>query len=337
MWRHPLILGILVLSVMTGMAGGVYSIAERQSKERLAEEGKTALEAGNYLASLVSFNQLKKETPENPEISAGAARSQELLVADALLSRARSAAAEGDWLAVRALLGSSETITDTSFKGYDEALTLLANATAKVSILEEKITEELDRLRREAAEEKAVRQEVEVKKKQIETTLQTTIEEKEQREAALKEKVSESESEAKTAKEAAEKERAAKFSNELAVYVGLVENGTKDLDAAVAEAEAGRDTSALIYINQGSAFFDEVKIKAEDLLKNRTPVGEEERVRNLLKATALLVLASRSFGNMVLYIGEEGKDFEMHKVAGQTAEADARTLIKDLRIFVSSH
>ncbi len=337
MWRHPLLLVLLALSVLTSAAGGAYVIAEREAQASLVEEGKRALADGNYLASLVSFSELKSKVPNDPAIADGAAQSEEFLVADKLLVRARAAAEEGDWLSVRALLEASGAATKSSFAGYDEALTLLANATAKVSILEEKITSELLLLKQEASAERNARQLLQSEKSRVETRFETARQENEARETALKEKLSETASEAQAAKEVADKERLQKFVNELAVYVGLLENGMKDLDSARADADAKRDTSALIYLNQGNAFFDEVREKAEGLLASRTPSGLENRVRDLVKAGTLLVSASRSFGNMVLYIDEEGGDFNAHKVAGQLTQADAGKLVQELKSFISAN
>ena len=328
---------LLVLAcaaLLAGGSGAMHLFLQSKNSSRLTSAAFQSFESGDYEASLVNFSDVIQETKTSDEtVLSKIEESKDLLIAKEIFEIAKKAADQGEWFEVKALLERSAATTNTSFREYQEAVALYITAAEKVRSLEKKIAQELSALKEEALAEKKGREEVlhevSVAKKELESTLL----QKEQTEAALQaQKV-----ETTKAKEEAEKEKIKKFGAELGVYVGMLTQGREYLDNAIAEIDAGKDTTPPILISQGKVLFTEVKEKGENLLASRTPGTHKEQTQKLLQAVALFIESSRSLGSAVLYMdNKEDPGFTAPFAKGKSERNDASQIVSELQAFISS-
>jgi len=323
---------------------GSYELFNIHYKNDLEQKASDALKGGNYLASLSHYATLKEKEVLPPlEADSKIEESKNLLVAEAMLARAKQSKDDGEWFAVKALLEEGDATTNTSFTHYEEAVALYVEAANKVRKLEEKIEAELAKFRQDAAEEKALRksaeeQAVEAKEEvtQVKQTLKTTIKEKEQTTAELQAATFAR----NAAVEDAIRARFEKFLNELELYVNMLARANNHLDDAIVEIERGKGSFALVSLGSGKDLFDGAGVSIEDMLQNRTEEQYKGEVRVLLQSTALFIEATRSLANAIFYIGRtnetEEEEFARFFNQGKTAKAEAMRLMNLTKDFTAS-
>lgn len=323
-----------ILGLLTTSSVGIYFLAKSHVAESLEKEALEHFEKGDYLASVVNFSNLEKKSPNDHEaLETKIIESKDFLVAQEVLKKAQKAAGEGEWLKTKVLLEESGAMLDSSFNGYTNATDLYTEAIEKVRTLEKKIEREIAALREEARIEKGERREAEEKTTKTQKELEKTLSLKEKTEESLEAQKQET----SKAKEETEKERLKKFVLELKVYADMLVRGSGYLESALGEIENGKDTGALIFLNQGKVLFNEADEKGDDLLKNRTPEARKDSVEKLLQAAAIFVTASRNLGSAVVYIDEkESNEFKKFFENGVIAKNNGRNLLTELAAFVSS-
>ena len=334
--KHSLF--FLFVGVLIAIPGLYYGLRVG-ALNALEEKAGIALQSGDYLASLVHYSELENRA-QNDEIQQKTLESKDLLVAQEIFAIAQNAAEEGEWFEVKALLERSDATTNTAFKEYKSAIDLYLEAAEKVKEIEKKIEAELFALKKEAEGEKAERREAEGRATQSaeevlkkEKELQAVTEEKQATESELKIQKAETDK----AKIETEKERLKKFGIELGIYVQMLEGGVKHLNNALVEIDNNKDTSALIFINQGKVLFNEARRKGEDLFLNRTAEDHKDEVQKLFQAAGLLVDAGRSLGSAVLYIDDkESEEFKNFLNVGKENRNTGLQLIGELHSFTSA-
>jgi len=323
--------------VVAAFVVGLYNLSRVQSLANAEALAKEELSAGNYLASLFHFSDVKKNSVDESVAEENIDEVKDLLVAEEIFERAQTASQSGDWFETKTLLQKSDATLNSSFKYYEEALELYIEAAEKVKDLEAKIEGELAALRQEALEEKTQRAQIEKKKAQVEQKLEITIVEGERREEELQTRIIESEALRVEAEHKAVQEALEKFLNELSLYVAMLVKGSGYLDDALLEIDIGRDIAAFVLINQGKVLFDEVRVRGEELLANRTPDEYKEYVNKLLQASALLIDASRAFANAVFYIDQKDSDeFAKFLNNGKERQKTALQLIAEIQNLINS-
>lgn len=328
-------LSLFLFLVLIALVGNIF--LQREFAERAIREAEADVSAGNYLASIAkyenvksrAFGDLKEEAAERLEAS------KEFLVAEANFKKAKEAAEEGDWLKTKVLLSEDPALVNSAFSHYEEAINLFLEASEKVRALEKKIEAELEQLKREAAQEKKLRETVETQVVETKSKLEATITEKKKTEEALRSEIEEQSEAAEKARAEAEAERLAKFKNELDVYVSMLLKGNGHLDSALVEVGNKKDTTALLFVGQAKALFDEAELRGKDLRDARTPESLKEQAEKLLTAASLFIDASRRIGNLVFYIGKES-DPQFNTLKQEAAEKrnSAEKFIQELKNFV---
>jgi len=136
----------------------------------------------------------------------------------------------------------------------------------------------------------------------------------------------------------AERERIAKFLNELELYIDMLANGAQNLDDAIVAINENKDASALFFLNiEAKVLFDEVNMRAEELLENRTPNDYTDNVQTLMQAVSLLIDSSRQLGVAVFYIdAQDSEEFTQFLSGGKQRKNSALQLTSSLRDFIAS-
>ncbi|MBI1999218.1 MAG: hypothetical protein HYS74_01000 [Parcubacteria group bacterium] len=338
MKTHLVAVGAII--AFAALLGGSYYVIQSQVVGTLEKKATEALVSGDYLASLRHLEDLRESAPKEASLRSvdeKITEAKNLLLADEILTKARTAAENGDWFQVKALLQQGDATTNTSFTHYKEAIDLYVAAANKVRELEEKIDAELSQFREEALTEKTKRQAAEQKVTQTTQQLETTVAEKQASEQKLQQEISIVSAEKDVAERMAEQERLSKFLNEIDLYLSMLGRGVRYLDDAIVEIDEGKDTTALALLNQGKALFDEVSMRTNELLVNRTENAYKPQVTNLLQAATVLVSAARSFGSAVFYIDQkDGDEFQKFMSDGRQSRAASVKLMDDLRAFILS-
>lgn len=350
MWSAAFMLKIAGFVVAAGVAAaGVYEVARIYSVQSLKESIGTTLQAGDYVAAIAAYDALKKASPEEAVAEKGnLATAQRLLAAEEDLSRAKRAAERAEWDDVRALLRESEALRNAAFVKHQEAQELYSQAEAyaagerheaAVTLEELKGTATTEKSKRAQAEEKgsALQTALSQKEKELSTSVRELTEVR-RRADETKEKLAAEEARTKGLAEQVEKEVKQKFFNEFKTYRDLAQKGREQLDNAVAEIQAKRDVTALIYVSQGKILFEEAKSKANDLRSSRTPLAYQSRVDDLQKALGEFLEASRQLRNAVVYIEEQGSaEFASGLSKGKTALANAVSYLSGVSEFIAGN
>lgn len=326
----------LILVFLTGSVG---VLIHKGFLNSIKEQASLEFSSGNYLASLASYNRLKEYDPHASleGVQYKIEEASRFLVADANFASAKKAAEEGDWFAVKALLGGDPSVINTSFAHYEEAIDLFITASKKVGDLEVRIDKELKTLQGEALQEKGKRKEAEEKALKAEDKLEATIAEKEKKESELRTHITEVEKEKEAALKKAKEEQKAKFVNELLLYVGLLEKGNGFLDSALADIDALKDTSALSYVSKAKDQFTEVSTRGEKFLAERTRDEYKIYTQKLLQAAALLIDASRHVGSLVAYMDiKDGDEYKKFLLSSKDRRQTALALLNELHSFIST-
>jgi len=322
---------VAVLSLVGVFMAGSYSVVDSIIARGLYKKAAEEFQNGNYAAALNLYGHIEENDSDGVDAKEKIEEARKLLVAEDTFQKARKAAEGGDWLEVKALLQKSDATLNPSFKLYEEAIDLYIESANRVKELEEKIDAELAQFRAEALTEKTKRKQAEEEKEEVKTQLETTISQKEQREKELEESLSKTEAARAEAEAKAQDERLQKFLSEVALYVSMLEKGNGHLEDAREEISEKKDTTALVLINQGKVLFDEVRVRAEELLANRTEEGHEGGVQKILQAVAILIDASRSLGNAVFYIEEQDtEEFSQFLVDARNNQSTALKLLGEL-------
>lgn len=350
MWSTAFILKIAGFVVAAGVAAtGVYEVARIYSVQSLKESIGTTLQTGDYVAAIAAYDALEKASPDEAAAEKGKlATAQRLLAAEEDLKRARSAAARAEWGDVRALLRESEAIRNEAFAKHQEAQELYNQAEAYAAGERHDAVVALEELKGAATTEKSKRAQAEEKGSALQTALlqkekelSTSVRElTEVRRRAddTKAQLTAEEARTKGLAEQIEKEVKQKFFNEFKTYRDLAQKGREQLDNAVAEIQAKRDVTALVYISQGKILFEEAKNKANDLRSNRTPSAYQPRVDDLVKALSEFLEASKQLRNAVAYIEEQGSsEFTNGLNKGKTALANGVSLLSGISDFIAGN
>ena len=347
-----LIVGALTIGAL---ATGGYFFVKEQGLRALTATLEQNLAAGDYLAALAAAGRIKangKGTSELEETIAGAAR---LLVAEDTLKKAKAAFEEKRFGDASALLRGSEAVTDPAFKYYEEAKKLYEEAEARAASVAHQTAVTISALENQAATEKEKHEQTEVARKKLENELRETeadVAKKQTEIAAAEARLAESRKEteakqtalateqarAKQLMEQVEKESRQKFFNELRTYRDLAQKGKEQLDNAVAEINAKRDVTALIYVSQGKILFEEARAKVADLRSNRTPAAYAAKADDLAKALEQFLEASKQLRNAVVYIEEQGSaEFASGFSKGKTALSSAASLLSSVSDFIAAN
>lgn len=350
MWNTAFVLKIAGFVVAAGVAAaGVYQVARMYSVQSLKESIGSTLQAGDYVAAIAAYDALSKASPEEAMAEKGnMATAQRLLAAEEDLNRAKRAAERAEWGDVRALLRESESVQNSAFARHQEAQELYNQAEAYAAGERHETAVALEELKGTATTEKSKRTQAEEKGSALQSALSQKEKELGTRDRELTEvkrradetKVQLAAEEARTKELAGqvEKEVKQKFFTELKTYRDLAQKGREQLDNAVAEIQAKRDVTALVYISQGKILFEEVKNKANDLRSNRAPSAYQSRVDDLLKAFVELLEVSKQLRNAVAYIDEQGSaEFIGGLNKGKTALANAVSYLSGVSDFIAGN
>lgn len=341
--------------VLAALATGGYFAIKAQGVRTLTKTLEERLESGDYLAALAAAGELRETGRTTPELEEQVASAARLLVAEDALKKVKDALDEKRFADAGALLRGSAALADPSFKYFEEAKKLYAEAEALAAGVAHKTSVTISALESRAQEEKKKREETEAARKTLEGTLsekekvitQTKAEAAEtERRLAESQKETEAkqaalvgaEARAKALMEAVEKESKSKFFNELKTYRDLAQKGKEQLDNAVIELNAKRDVTALIYVSQGKILFEEAKSKTADLRSSRTPSAYQSRVDDLVKSLEQFLEASKQLRNAVVYIEEQGSaEFTGSFGKGKTALASATSLLSGVSEFIATN
>jgi len=117
----------------------------------------------------------------------------------------------------------------------------------------------------------------------------------------------------------------------------MLAKGNNYLNDALVEIDNGKDTTAFVFISQGKTLFDEVKLRGQELLEQRTQEEYEIYVNKLMQAASLLIDASRRTGSLVFYIGKETES-EFEALLNEIKERKniAHKLIEEIKSFILS-
>lgn len=345
------------LSVLTALAlavGGYYAI-KAQSARTLAQSFESNLESGEYLAALGAAGNLKAKGETPPELDEKIAAAARLLVAEDAYKKARVAREEKQFADAGALLRGSAALTDPSFKYFEEAKKLYAEVEALAASAAHKTAVAISALESRAEAEKKKREETEAARQALEGTVsekervitETKAEAAEtarrladsQREAEARQAaLAQEQARARALMEAVEKESKQKFFTELRAYRDMAQKGKEQLENTIAEINAKRDVTALIYVSQGKILFEEAKVKAIDLRAKRTPMTYQSRVDDLVKSLESFLDASKQLRNAVVYIDEQGSaEFANSFSKGKTALANAASLLASVSDLIAAN
>lgn len=350
MWSTAFILKIAGFVVAAGVAaGGVYEIARVYSVKSLKETIGEKIEAGDFVAAIAAYDSLEKASPKEAlSEKANMATAQRLLAAEEDLNRAKRAAERAEWGDVRVLLRESEAIRNAAFARHREAQELYNQAEAYAAGERHETAVALEELKGTATTEKSKRAQAEEKGSALQNALSQKEKELGTRDRELTEvkrraddtKVQLAAEEARTKELTGqvEKEVKQKFFNELKTYRDLAQKGREQLDNAVAEIQAKRDVTALVYISQGKILFEEAKSKTNDLRSNRTPFAYQSKVDDLIKAFGEFLEASKQLRNAVIYIEEQGSsEFTSGFGKGKTALANSVSYLAVVSAFITGN
>lgn len=349
MWSGAFFLKVAGFVIAAAVAaGGIYEAARLYSVKSLKDTIGSELKAGNSLAAIAAYDALEKTAPkEAAGERAHLATARRLLAAEEDWKRAQAAAGKNEWGDVRALLRESEAISNESFARHQEARKLynLAEAYAAGARHEAAVT--LEELKGAASDEKTRRSKAEEKGTALESALSEKSQELSVRERELvevkrradetKEKLAVEEARTKGLAEQVEKEVRQKFFNEFKTYRDLAQKGIGQLNNALAEIQAKRDVTALVYISQGKILFEEAKNKTADLRSNRTPSAYQPRVDDLLRALTEFLESAKQLRNAVVYIEEQGSaEFANGLSKGKTTLANGVSLLAAVSEFIAA-
>lgn len=350
MWSTAFVLKIVGFVIAAGVAtAGVYEVARIYSVQSLKKTIGAKLEAGEYVAAIAAYDALLKTSPEEAVGEKGnMTTAKRLLAAEEDLNRAFRAAERAEWADVRALLRESEAIRNDAFARHREAQALYNQAEAYAAGERHEAAVALEELKGTATSEKTKRTQAEEKGSALQSALSQKEKELGTRERELTEvkrrandtKAQLAAEEARTRELAAqvEKEVKQKFFTELKTYRDLAQKGREQLDNAVAEIQAKRDVTALVYISQGKILFEEAKNKTNDLRSNRTPLAYQSKVDDLIKAFSEFLEASKQLRNAVVYIEEQGSaEFTSGLNKGKTALANAVSYLAIVSEFIAGN
>ncbi len=346
-------LAVAIVAVLT-LVGGGYFVVREEGIRSLSTALTERLEAGDYLAALAVAGKLKEKDAGNPELEETISATARLLVAEDTFKKAKQAGEEGRFADARALLFGSDAVENQTFTHYQEARELLAEAEAFAAGKAHQTAVTISTLEEKARVEQGKRQELEQNRKKLENTLsekEKTLSQSKAETAEARQKVLESERDAavrqqaliaeqaraKQLMEQVEKESKQKFVTELRVYRDMTEKGKAQLDNAVAEIDAKRDVTALIYLSQGKILFEEVRSKVTEFRNSRTPSAYQAKVDEFAKALDLFLEAGKQFRNTVVYIeNQESAEFTGSMSKAKTALASGNGLLGTLSEFISS-
>lgn len=347
MWSSAFLLKIAGFVIVAWVAvGGVYQAARLFSVRSLKDTIGNEIKAGNSLAAIAAYDALTKTAPEEAiGERSNLTTARRLLAAEEDWSRAQAAAGRNEWGDVRALLRESEAIRNESFARHREARELYNLAEAYAAGARHEAAVALEGLKGTAADEKIKRAKAEEKGTALESALSQKSQELSVRERELAEtkrrvddtRVQLAAEEARTKELAAQVEREAKqkFFNELRTYRDLAHKGREQLDNAVAEIQAKRDVTALVYVSQGRVLFEEAKNKTADLRNNRTPSAYHARVDDLLRGLVEFIESAKQLRNAVVYIEEQGSTgFTEGLSRGKTALAHGMSYLSGVSDFI---
>lgn len=346
------VIGVVIMVVFA--TGGYFAVREGGARKLAATVAKR-MESGDYLAALAAAGELRESgntTPELEEQVAGAAR---LLVAEDALLKAKQAVFEKRFADAGALLRGSDAITNPDFKYYEEAKKLYEESEAFAAGAAHKTSVTISTLETRAQEEKKRREETEAARK----TLEGALSEKEKILQAIKADVTKTQRElaesqreamaqqaaaisaearAKALMEVVEKENRSKFFMELRIYRDMSQKGKEQLENAIAEINAKRDVTALIYASQGRILFEEAKTKSTDLRNSRTPVLYQGKVDDLVKSLEQFLEAVKQLRNTVVYIDDQNStEFTLSLAKGKTALANAVSYLANISDLIASN
>jgi len=115
----------------------------------------------------------------------------------------------------------------------------------------------------------------------------------------------------------------------------MLVKGLGYLDEAQTEIKEKKDTTALVLINQGKTLFDEVRVRVEGFLRERTEEQYKVEVQKLLQSASLLINAGRHLGNATFYIeAEESEKFITLLNQANEYKNTARQLVEQVQLFV---
>lgn len=215
MRQKVLLIIVVCLLLVSGAIAGYRSYAVGQ----FLSAADSAFEKGNYLAALANYFVVNEEK-DDILVASKIVKTKELLVAEENFKRAKAAAEEGDWLEAKFLLSDIESAPDSNLS--EQMFLLYEQAAEKVRDLEEKIAVEMQVLRDEAAGIKSAKEAAEQETAQVEERLKDV----EKAKALAEEEISIAQQETQAALKSAEEERIAKFKNEFALLINLLESGS---------------------------------------------------------------------------------------------------------------
>ncbi|MDO8594599.1 MAG: hypothetical protein Q7R93_03750 [bacterium] len=333
-----LVVGVVALGAL---ATGGYFVVKENGVRALSKVLQDNLDSGDYLAALGAAGKIKESGKGSPELEQTVATAARLLVAEDIYHQAVKASDEKRFVDARALLTGSEAVHNPTFKYYEEAQALYKEAEALAAGAAHKTAVTISNLEEKAKTEQTKRQELEQNKKKLEGTLSEkekslSQSKAETADAKQKAEASQKDAEAKQVALQAEqtrtqalmeqvaKESKQKFFTELKTYRDMAQKGREQLDNAVIEIGAKRDVTALVYVKQGSSFFEDVKTKVADLRGSRTPAVYQSTVDDFVKSLEQFIEASKQFRNAVFFIDDQGSaEFTSGFSKGKTALANA--------------
>ena len=298
-----IVLGAVVAAVL-GVSG--YAAFKEHGLRTLAKSFDEKVNAGDYLAALAAAGTLKEAGKANVELEQKVAAAARLLVAEDAFAKAKQAKEEKRFADAGALLRGSTALSDSSFKYYEEAKKLYAETEARAAGVAHQTAVTISSLENQAQAEKAKRAEAEKQSEQLSGALK--VQQAVVTEAGRKLDETRKAADAKQAELLAqvEKESRQKFFTELRTYRDMAEKGRQQLANALAEINAKRDVTALIFVSQGKILFEEAKSKTADLRNNRTPSAYQSRVDDFQNSLTKLLDAAKQFRNAVVYIDDQG-------------------------------
>lgn len=341
--KFAVIISIAIVVVASG-----YAIFRERGLQTLSRIFNERFESGDYLAAIAAAGELKKEGASSPELDDKISAAARLLVAEDVFKKAQKAHEEKRWSDAGALLRASETVSDPAFKYYEEAKKLYEESEALAAGVAHKAAVTINSLESKAASEKTKRAEAEKKTEKLEGSLK-------EREAVLSETArkledSKKETEAKQSALLAEQNRSKalaeqvaresrqKFLNELKTYRDLAQKGKEQIDNALAEINAKRDVTALVYLSQGKILFEETKGKNSELRNNRTIEAYRSIVDNLGNSLTQFLEASKQLRNAIVYIDEQsGADFVNAMNKGKAALAGGVSSLKSVSDVIAAN
>lgn len=138
--------------------------------------------------------------------------------------------------------------------------------------------------------------------------------------------------------EQVEKESKQKFFTELRVYRDMAQKGREQLDNALAEINAKRDVTALVYVKQATSFFEDTRTKVVDMRNNRTPSTYQSRIDDLLRSLEQFIEASKQFRNVVFLLEDQNSsEFTNGLGKGKTALVNASSYLSGVSDLIASN